>query len=85
MQTSSNVAIVQAVPKGARVAIQAMTTAKSERSQNIGPKLGRPIMKQLKFNWNSTDKYAKLRNIRLGVNKMFQNYRISQAERVPII
>ena len=34
---------------------------------------------------NSTDKYAELRNLRFKVKNMLQNYRISQAERVPII
>ena len=55
-QTSLNAAIVQAVAKVARVAIEAMTVAEAERSQNAGPKLGGPIMKQLTFNWNFTDK-----------------------------
>ena len=75
----------KAVAEAARVAIQAMTTAEVERPQNVGPKLGEPIMKQLTFNSNSTDKYTELRNFRLEVKNMFQNYRISHAERVPII
>ena len=62
-----------------------MAMAEAGRSQNAGPKLGRPITKQMTFHWNSTGKYAELRIFRLEVNNMFQNYRISQAERVLII
>ena len=72
-QTSSNAVIAQAVAKAARVTIQAMTVAEAERSQNVGPKLSGPIMKQLTFNWYSTDKYAELRNFRLEVKNMLQN------------
>ena len=71
--------------KAARVAIQAMTIAEAERSQNVGPKLSRLIMKQLTFDLNTMNKYAELRNFRLWVKNMFQNYKISQAERVPFI
>ena len=39
-QTSSN-----AVAEAVRVAMQAMNKAETERSQIVGPKLGRPIMK----------------------------------------
>ena len=42
-------------------------------------------MKQLMFDWSSMGKYAELRNLKLKVKHMFQNYSISQAERVPII
>ena len=36
-QTSSNAVIAQAVAETARAAIQAMTVAEAERSQNAGP------------------------------------------------
>ena len=36
-----------------------MTEAVAERIQNIGPRLGRPIMKQPTFNWEAGDKYNK--------------------------
>ena len=84
-QTSSNAEIVQAVAEAATEAIQARTMAEAERSQNVGLKQSGHIMKQLVFDWNLTDKYAELRNFRSEVRKIFQNYRISQAERVPII
>ena len=41
-------------------------------------------MKQVKFNWDSIDKYTELRNFRFEVKNMFQKYKISQAERMPI-
>ena len=51
-------AIVQAVAEATRVATQAMAVARAEGTQNVGPKLGRPMMKQLTFNMSSTDKYV---------------------------
>ena len=42
-------------------------------------------MKQQTFDWCSTDKYAELRNFKLEVRNMFQNYSVRQAERVPTI
>ena len=71
--------------KATRAAIQAMTVAEAERSQNAGLKLGGSILKQLTFDWNSKDKYKKLRNFILQVKNMFQNNRMSQTKRVPII
>ena len=56
----------------------------SERTQNAGPKLDRPVMKQPMFDWSSTDKYAELRNFKIEVKNMFQTSSISQAERVAI-
>ena len=55
-QTSLNAAIAQAVAEAVRVAIQVMTPAEAERSQNVGPTLGGPIRKQLTFDLSSTDK-----------------------------
>ena len=74
--------------QGARVAVQAMAIASVENNQrvkNVGPKLGRPIMTQLTFDWTSIDKYAEIRNFRMEVTNMFKNYNTSQVERVPII
>ena len=81
---NANEAIVQAVAEGTRVAIQAVAAARVERRQNEGPKLGGPIMKQPTFNLSFTFKYAELRNFKFTEKNMFQNYSISQAERVPI-
>ena len=78
-------AIVQAVAETTRAALQAMATDRAERTQYMGTKLDRPIMKQLTVDWNYTDKYAQLRKFKLEVKNMFQNYSIIQAERLPII
>ena len=42
-------------------------------------------MKQPTFDWSAKDKYAKLRNFKLKVKNMFQNFNISQAEKVLIL
>ena len=55
-QTNTNEAIVQAVAEERRAPIQAMAVAGAERTQNAGPRLGRPMMKQPTFNWEGEDK-----------------------------
>ena len=45
-QTNANEAIVQAVAEATRAAIQAMVVTGAERTQNVGPILGGPMMKQ---------------------------------------
>ena len=57
----------------------------NQQAQNLGPKQDGPIRKQLSFDWSSTDKYAELKNYKVTAKDMFQNYSISQAERVTII
>ena len=42
-------------------------------------------MRQPTFDWSSTYKYAELRNFRMEVKNMFQNYNVNQVERLPII
>ena len=49
-QVNANEAITQAVAKATRVAIQVMAATGAKRTQNVGSKLGRPIMKQQIFN-----------------------------------
>ena len=56
-QTNSSEAITQAVAEAKRVAIQAMAEAGAERTQNAGPRLGRPVMEQPTFNLEAKDKY----------------------------
>ena len=80
--------IIQIGTEAARVAVQAMAIASVEnnqRAQNVGPKLGGLLMRQLTFHCRFTDNYAEKRSFRVDVKNMFQNYSISQAERVPII
>ena len=64
-QSNTNEVIAQAVAERARVTIQAMAAAGAEITQNAGPRLGGPIMKQPTINWEAEDKYNELRNFRL--------------------
>ena len=76
-QTSTNEYITHTVPEAAWVAIQTITTAGTARTENMGPKMSGPIMKQPTFDWSTKDKYAKLRNFKLEVRNMLQNFNIS--------
>ena len=54
--------IVKAVAETMRAAIQAMAEAAAEWPQGMaGPKIGSPAMKQPTFNWDTEDKYSKLK------------------------
>ena len=59
--------------------------AGAERTENVGLRLSRPIMKYLTFDKSSKDKYAELRNFKLELKNMSHNYNIRQTERVLII
>ena len=57
--------VVKIAAEAAWAAVHAVSMASaknSQRAQNVGPKLGRPIQRQLTFDWSSTDKYAELGN-----------------------
>ena len=73
-QTNANEAIVQAVADATRAAIQAMAMTRAERTQNAGPRLGRPMMKHP----HSTGKQKKCtmnsKPFRLEVNNIFKPY-----------
>ena len=62
-----------------------MTAAGNERSQNMGPRLCGPAMKQLNFNWEADDKYNKHKNFMLKVNNISKSYNTPQAEQLTII
>ena len=64
-QTNSN----HYIAKAARVAIQTMSVYSAARTENVGLRMNRPIMKQPTFNWSSKDKYAELTNFKLEVKK----------------
>ena len=66
-------AIAWAVVESARVTMQAMAAATAERTQNVGPRLGAPIIKQPTFNWKAEDKYNEFTNFRLEVNYIFKS------------
>ena len=59
-----------------------VTTRQRNEAERVRSKTGRPLLKQLTFILSSTDKYAKLRIFRMKVKNVFQNYSISQAEKV---
>ena len=76
--------IVQIADEAARAAVRAMAMASAQnnqRAQNVGHKLGSPLMRQPALNWSSTGKYAELRNFRMEVWTCFKTV-ISHAERV---
>ena len=61
-QISQNDFITQAVAEAARVAIQTMAVASTQRQGNRGLKMCGSIMKQSMFNWNVKEKYEDLGN-----------------------
>ena len=78
-------AIAQAVADATRGAIQALAAARAERTQNAGPRLDGPMMKQPNFNWKAGDKYNEFKNFRLEVNNNFKSYNTPQTEQLAII
>ena len=84
-QTNAKDAIAQVVAEAARAAIQALAVAGAERTQNVGPRLGRFTMKQPIFNWEAEDRYNELKNFRLEVNNIFKSYNMPQTEQLVII
>ena len=42
------------------------------RVASMGPKIGRPMLKQPISDWRTIDKYTALQNFRLMVNKIFK-------------
>ena len=61
-QTKSNEYITQAVAEAARVAIQTMSMTGTAIAESVGPKVGKPMIKQSTFNWYMEDKYNELKN-----------------------
>ena len=84
-QSNTNKVIAKAVSEAARVTIQAMAAAEQKGTQNVGTRVGRPIMKHPTFNWEAEDKYNELKNFRLEVNNIFKSYSMPQAEQIAII
>ena len=69
-----------------KAAIQAMTAAIAERPQSVaGSKMGRPAMKQPRFNWEAEDKYSKLKKLRLEVSNIISTDNTPQAEQLAIV
>ena len=69
-----------------RVAIQAMAAATAERLQStVGPKIGKPAMKQQSFNQEADDKYSKIKDFRLEVNNIITFYNTPHAEQLAMV
>ena len=65
-QAIANEAITKSVAKMTKATIQAMTAATAEKPQSaVGPKIGKPAMKQPSFNWEADDKYSKLKKLQV--------------------
>ena len=73
---------MQAVGEATRAAIQAMAVARAERTQNVGPRVGRSMMKQPTFNWEVKDNYNELKIFRQYINSIFKSYSTPQAEQI---
>ena len=85
-QVIANKAIAMTVAEATSAATQAMAAATGEGPQcAAGPKIGRPAMKQLSFNWEADDKYNKLKTLRLEVNNILTMYNTPQTEQLAIV
>ena len=84
-QSNANEVTAQAVAEAARAKIQAIAAARAKRTQNVGPRLLGPIMKQPTFNWEVKDKYNEFKNFRLVVYNIFKRYNTPEAEQIAII
>ena len=85
-QAIANEAIAKAVAKVTSAAIQPTAAAMAERQQStVGPKIGRPAMKQPSFNWEADIKYCKCKTFRLEVNNILTMYNTPQTEPLAIV
>ena len=85
-QVTMNETIAKVVAEATRVEIQAMAATATERPQSVAePKLGSLAMKQPTFNWETKDKYNKLKTFRLEVNNILSTYNSPQAEQLAVV
>ena len=82
---NANEAIARAVAEATRVAIQTMAAAPTERPQNVGPKIGRPVNEATQFQLEAHNKYNELKNFRLVVNNIFKSYNMPHTEQLAIV
>ena len=59
-----------------------MALTAAERTQNVRPRLGGPMLKQPTFNLQAEDKYNEFKNFRLEVNNIFKSYSMPQVEQI---
>ena len=77
----------QAAVVAAKALVEAMAVMRAEadngpRSEavSVGHRLGRPLLKQLSYDWSPTSSYEGLRNFRLEANNIFQTYDTNHEE-----
>ena len=79
-------AITRAVAEMTRIAIQTIVEAQVERMHDVlGPKIGSSTMKKLSFNWNTEDKYSKLKTFRLEVSNVLSMYNTLQMDKLAAV
>ena len=61
-----------------------MASEQVSTGQHMGPKVG-PMMKQPTFDWDTEDKYNKLKNFRLEVYNFFKSYNMPDIEKTALI
>ena len=72
-QAAMSEAIANAIAEATRLAVQAMTDAQAQRMPNTsGPKVGSPMLKQLSFNWEVTDKHIEWKAFILEVRNVLK-------------
>ena len=84
--------ITQAAVEATKEAVQEVMDARAETNTRhrsemacMRPKIGRPLLKWLRFDWGSMDKHEKQWNFKKEVKNIFQGYKKSQTEEVLII
>ena len=84
---SWQMSITQVAAKAMRAAIQAIAAPNAENStrQSVEPKVGRLMMKQTTFNWDTEDTCNELKNFRSEVNNVLKSYNIPDIEKIAII
>ena len=78
--------VAKAVAETMRAAIQAMAKTAAEWPQGMaGPKTDGPAMKQPTFNWDSEDKYSKLKTFKHEINNILFTYNTSEVEQLAMV
>ena len=76
-QAVMNEAIAGAVAHVTRIAIWAMAETQAQRMPNTsGPKVGTPMLRQPRFNWEVTDKYTEWKAFILEVTNVLTTYNV---------
>ena len=81
-----NNAITKAVVEATQVTIQTLSEVQNQRSEDQrGPKLGCPVLKQLQFNWDATDKYIEWKAFRLEVRNVLSTYNAQEQDKITMV